>query len=319
MELSRHVRRYVNSLLKTSLQAREFPILIRYYLIINVMKILYTFCVENSWQPEPAQERRNDLNNQTNSKPSVLPYNERRKIMSAQANSKSSVLPSNERRKVMNTQIQSTSMKPMIRFIFILFAILVLSSCSSGDRTASTSCSIGERVTIDVTDARPREVFDLLSKQLNCKITVYPFFMHTVTVHMENVRASEILVAVIPQLDAKWIYNVDGRLSIMPLTPTDKRRANAWEETNRKFETRLPEGMVFENVPMSTVLAEISNASGLELTPMEGEGDRLVTIDVSGMTVQDALEAVVRDVDGEGHVVVKTWNGYAQRGIVDRP
>ena len=222
----------------------------------------------------------------------------------------------------MNTQTLSKSMKPMIRFFFILFAILVLTSCSSGDQAYSTSCSIGKRVTIDVTDARPREVFDQLSEQLNCKITVYPFFMHTVTVHMKNAKASDIIVAICPQLHAKWIYNVDGRLSIMPLTRIDTLRAHAWEEfeeMNRKFETRLPEGMVFENVLMSAVLEEISKASGLELTPMEGEGDRLVSVDVSGMTVQDALEAVVRDVDGEGHVVVKTWNGYAQRGIVDRP
>jgi hypothetical protein len=177
-------------------------------------------------------------------------------------------------------------------------------------------------VTIDVTDARPREVFDLLSKELNCKITVYPFFLHTVTVHMTNVRASEILVAVIQQLDAKYIYNVDGRLSIMPLTLLDNPRAEfnrQFAEMNRKFETRLPKGMVFENVTMSTVLEEISKASGLELTPMEGEGDRLVTVDVSGMTVTEALIAIVLDVNGEGHVVVKTWNGYAQRGIVDRP
>ena len=219
----------------------------------------------------------------------------------------------------MNTQTWSKSMKPMIRSLIILFAILVLSSCSTGGRAASTSCSIGKRVTIDVTNARPREVFDQLSDQLNCKITVYPFFMHTVTVHMKNAKASDILVAVCPQLDAKWIYNVGGRLSIMPLTRIDKESNRQFTEMNMKFKTRLPEGMVFENVPMSTVLEEISNASGLELTPMEGEGDLLVTTDVSGMTVDEALEAVVRYVDGEGSVVVKTWNGYAQRRLVDRP
>ena len=139
---------------------------------------------------------------QTNSKPPVLPSNERRKIMSTQVNSKPSVLQSNERSKVMNTQTLSKSMKPMIRFFFILFAILVLTSCSSGDQAYSTSCSIGKRVTIDVTDARPREVFDQLSKELNCKITVYPFFTHTVTVHMKNAKASDIFVAICPQLHA---------------------------------------------------------------------------------------------------------------------
>lgn len=226
----------------------------------------------------------------------------------------------------MKTQTWSRSMKSIARYLFILLGILALSSCSAGDRAASSSCAIERHVTIDVTDARPREVFDQLSKQLNCKITIFPFFLHTVTVHMKNVRASDILVAVIPQLDAKWIYNVGGQLSVMPLTPIDKRANKAREETfrqlaemNRKFETHLPEGMVFIDVPMETVLDEISNVSGLEITPMEGEADRLVTVDVSGNTVDKALETIVRYVDGEGSVVVKTWNGYAQRRLVDKP
>ena len=264
------------------------------------------------------------MNTKTNSNPSVFPIIERSQVMNTQTNSKSPVLPFDERRNKMNTKIFSARKLTNIGigFLFVLLVALALSSCSTGDRAVSTSCSINKRVTIDVTNARPRKVFDLLSNELNCRITVYPFFLHTVTVHMTNVRASEILVAVIQQLDAKYIYNVDGRLSIMPLTLLDNPREEfnrQFAEMNRKFETRLPKGMVFENVPMSTVLEEISKASGLELTPMEGEGDRLVTVDVSGMTVTEALIAIVLDVNGEGHVVVKTWNGYAQRGIVDRP
>ena len=264
--------------------------------------------------------------NQTNPNTICTSNYERRKLMNTLIISKPSVHPINERRNVMKTQTRSKFMDKRILFFSILLAVLVLSSCSSGDREASTSCSINKRVSIDVTDSRPRKAFDQLSKELNCKITVYPFFMHTVTVHMKNVRASEIIVALTQQLNAKYVYNVGERLSVMPLTPIDKWRAHYWEEfnrefaeMNRKFETRLPEGMVFEKVTMSTVLKEISNASSLEITPMQGEGDRLVTVDVSGMIVQDALEIVVRNVDGEGHVMVKTWNGYAQRGIVDRP
>jgi hypothetical protein len=221
--------------------------------------------------------------------------------MNPHTNSKPSVLPNNERRKIMNTKQKEKT----ILFVFILLAVLVLSSCSSGDRAASASCSIGKSVTIDVTDARPREVFDQLSNQLNCRITYYPFFMRTVTVHMENVRASEVIVAVCQQLDAKWIYNVDRRLSIMPLTPIDKTRTHAWEERNRILQSRLPEGMTFEDVPLSSVLEEISKASGLTIMPWKEEGDRKVTIDVSGMTVDEALKAVVLYVDGEGAVLIE--------------
>jgi hypothetical protein len=242
--------------------------------------------------------------------------------MNTQTNSKPSVLPSNEWSKVMNTQTRSKSMERIIRFLFILFAILALSSCIYGDRAASSSCSLGKRVTIDVTDARPREFFDQFSKELNCKITVYPFFMHTITVHMENVRASEILVAVCPQLDAKWIYNVGGQLSIMPLTARDKRNIQAQEEWWKKFEILLPQGMVFEEASVSSVLAEISAASGLEITPWEGEGDQKVTLDISGMTVNEALKAVVRQIeDCEGVVLIKSWDGHStsQYRLVDKP
>lgn len=226
----------------------------------------------------------------------------------------------------MNNQIRSKLIDPIIPFFLILTAILVLSSCSTGDRANSSRCSMEKHVTLDVTDARPREVFTQLSNKLNCKITIYPFFMHTITINMNDAPVYEILAAICPQIDAKYINNDDGHLSIMPLSPLEKWVLREREEffrqfaeMNRKFETPLPEGMDFENVPMSDVLEEISKASGLELTPMEGEGDRLVNVDVSGMTVQDALEVIVRDIDGEGNVMVKTGNGYAQRGIVDRP
>jgi len=222
----------------------------------------------------------------------------------------------------MNTQTNSKSMEKTIQFFFILLAVLVLSSCSAGDRAASTSCSLDKRVTIDVTDARPREFFDLLSNELNCRITVYPFFMHTVTVHMKNVRASEVLVAVLPQLDAKYIYNVGGRLSIMPLTARDKRNIQAQDEWWKKFEIILPQGMRFEDASVNSVLVEISAASGLEITPWDGEGDRKVTLDISGMTVSEALEAVVRQIDDcEGVVLVKSWDGHStsQYRLVDKP
>ena len=74
------------------------------------------------------------------------------------------------------------------------------------------------------------------------------------------------------------------------------------EDRNKKLQSLLPEGMSFEEVPLSTVLEEISQASGLTIKPWQAEGDRMVTVDVSGMTVNDALKAVVLDVDrGRGN------------------
>jgi len=97
----------------------------------------------------------------------------------------------------------------------------------------------------------------------------------------------------------------------------DKMQANYWEERNTRLQSHLPEGMSFEEVPLSTVLEEISKASGLVIKPWEGEGDRKVTINVSGMTVDEALKAVVRYVDGEGAVLIEqkyflhhSWGQY---------
>jgi hypothetical protein len=40
---------------------------------------------------------------------------------------------------------------------------------------------------------------------------------------------------------------------------------------------------------------------------------------VGGKTVNEALEAVVRQIDGEGVVMMKTWAGsWGQRRLVDK-
>jgi hypothetical protein len=94
-------------------------------------------------------------------------------------------------------------------------------------------------------------------------------------------------------------------LVLSSCTIIDKMQANYWEERNRILQSRLPEGMSFEEVPLSTVLEAISKASGLVIKPWEDEGDRKVTIDVGGMTVNEALKAIVLYVDGEGAVLIK--------------
>ena len=47
---------------------------------------------------------------------------------------------------------------------------------------------------------------------------------------------------------------------------------NKWvelEQGNRILQSRLPEGMVFEDVPLNTVLKEISQATGLTIKAVE--------------------------------------------------
>ena len=213
----------------------------------------------------------------------------------------------------MNTQTPSDSMRRMIRFLLFLFAVLVLSSFSPKNLANMSSCPVdmGMRVTIDVTDVEPRVVFDQLARELDCAIPVSPFFWKHVTLHVEHATVSEVLAAVCPQIGCKYILN-ETHLAIKPLTIVDEMRAKQWEEFNRMMEERnrtfqslLPEGMTFEDAPLSTVLEEISKACGLDIKPWKEEGDRKVTLDVSGMTLDEALKAVVLYVDGEGAVLIR--------------
>ena len=210
----------------------------------------------------------------------------------------------------MNTQTKSKSMIKMLEFLFGLLAVLALFSCFSRARAEDPSCYIdmGMRVTINVTDVKLQVVTDQLATNPDCAITVYPFFYKHVTVNVENATVSQVIGILCPQIKCKWILN-ENHLTIRPYTIIDKWQDNKWVELEQQrtiLQSLLPEGMAFENVPLSAVLKEISKACGLTIKAWKDEGERKVTMDVSGMTVDEALKAVIRYVDGEGAVLIKS-------------
>lgn len=212
----------------------------------------------------------------------------------------------------MNTQIRSKH-NSWIKFfapLFFLLVVLALSSCSSKARAEGSSCDVdmGMRVTINVADVKPQVVIDQLATNPDCAITLYPFVGKHVTLNVENATVSEVIGIICPQLKCKWILN-ENHLTIRPYTFIDKWQDNQWVELEQRtiiLQSSLPEGMVFEDVPLSTALKEISQACGLTIKPWEDEGDRKVTMDVSGMTVDEALKTVIRYADGEGAVLIKS-------------
>lgn len=229
----------------------------------------------------------------------------------------------------MNIYSRSKFIKEMIGYSIVLSVVLVLSSCSLVEQVDQPACFIdlGKRMTIDAADQDAQVIFDQLSKELNCTISVDPDIRQHLTLKMENATISEIL-AVICGEKKVCKYTYDGtHLSISRLSLLDKLRwrarlrddqaRDAWL---KKFSVRLPPGMQYEAAPVSRVLEEISTVSGLVITPWEDEGDRKVNLDLSGMTVDQALEAIVRYIDGEGVVMVETWNGgIAQHRIWGNP
>lgn len=230
--------------------------------------------------------------------------------MNLKNQTKSLIILNEEKENAMNTQTKSKSMIKMLGFLFALLAVLVLCSCAPKAQANKSSCDIdmGMRVTINVTDVKLQVVTDQLAANPDCAITVYPFFYKHVTVNVENATVSQVIGILCPQIKCKWILN-GNHLTIRPYTIIDKWQDNQWVELEQHrtiLQSLLPESMVFENVPLSAVLKEISKACGLTIKAWKDEGGRMVTMDVSGMTVNEALKAVIRYVDGEGAVLIKS-------------
>ena len=79
--------------------------------------------------------------------------------------------------------------------------------------------------------------------------------------------------------------------------------------------------MHFDGTPLQDVLDTIGKTAGLRLRPWKDEGDRKVTIDVGGKTVNEALEAILHQIDGEGVVMLRTGgrSSWGQYRLMDRP
>jgi hypothetical protein len=195
-------------------------------------------------------------------------------------------------------------------------ACLVLAIAAAPPASARTN--LGKRVTIDVTEATPQKVFELLAHELDCKITVDRAVKKPLTLRLVDKPASDIIVTICQSIECEWRF--DGKnLFIKPLSASRRRQAALTSEHSKKLESRLPAGMQFNSIPLKDVLYTIGKAAGLELRPWKDEGSRQVTIDVGGKTVVEALTAIVRQIDGEGVVMMRTWAGsWGQCRLVDR-
>jgi hypothetical protein len=205
---------------------------------------------------------------------------------------------------------------------------------------ASAQTSLDKRVTIDVTEVAPRQVMELLARAVGCTIAdgsdpllpvkkllgmkqecrffVDPAVTQPLTMRLVNVPVYSVLPLICQSIPCE--YRFDGTsVWLKPLSESRRRQTNAMEGHLRKLESRLPQGMRFDGATLTTALEAISKASGLELRPYKGEDDRKVTVDVSAKTVNEALEAIVRQINGEGVVMIRSWDGsMAQYRLVDR-
>ena len=199
---------------------------------------------------------------------------------------------------------------------YAVTACLVLAIAAAPPASAQTN--LGKRVTIDFTGAAPQKVFELLAHELDCEITVDRAVKKPLTLRLVDRPASDIIVTICQSIKCEWRF--DGKnLFIKPLSAGRRRQIASMEEHSRKLESRLPTGMHFDGTPLKDMLNTIGKAAGLKLRPWKEEGSRKVTIDVGGRTVNEALEAVVRQIDGEGVVMTQPWGGsWSQYRLVDK-
>ena len=204
--------------------------------------------------------------------------------------------------------------------------------------SVSAQTSLNKRVTIDVTAVPPRDVVALLARAVGCtmdggadpappaakpqaerqtcRFHVDPAVTQPLTIRLVDVPVDAALGMICQSIPCE--YRFDGtNVWLKPLSESRKRMTSAMQDYFRKLESRLPPGMRFDGVTLASVLEAIGKAAGLELKPYKAEGDRRVTLEVGGKTVNEALEAVVRQVNGEGVVMIRSWQGsMAQYRVV---
>jgi type II secretory pathway component GspD/PulD (secretin) len=191
---------------------------------------------------------------------------------------------------------------------FVVAACLILSLAIAVAPASSAQTDLGKRVTINVTQVAPGEAFEFIARELGCTITVDPAVEKPLTVQVVDMPVTDVITVICRSIERE--YRFDGKnLLIKPLSAGRRRQMASMEEHSRKLDSRLPAGMRFDDTPFKDVLDIIGEAAGLELRPWKDEGSRKVTIDGGCKTVNGALEVLVRQIDGEGVVMMKTWAG----------
>jgi len=169
--------------------------------------------------------------------------------------------------------------------------------------SALAQADLGKRVSVDVNAVTPQEAFGSLARSLDCEVSIDPAVQQPVTLRVVNVTARTALSAICESIGCR--YRLDGKKLV--IEPLSSKAEYSVVESRKKadqllgiFKKPMPQGMRFENAPLSSVLAAISDASGFEITVEPLEADKKVTVDLSGRTIQDALKWVMDSAGGTG-------------------
>ncbi len=125
---------------------------------------------------------------------------------------------------------------------YVVAACFVLSLAFAAAAPAPAQTDLGKRVTINVTQVAPSEVFDLLARELDCTITVDPAVKKPLTLKGVDMPVTDILIMICRSIECE--YRFDGKnLFIKPLSASRTHQVASMGEHSRKLESRLPTGM----------------------------------------------------------------------------
>ena len=164
--------------------------------------------------------------------------------------------------------------------------------------TAWSQSSLHGRVSIAFDGAHSSDVFQVLAKSLDCELSLDQKVKQVVTVLLSNVTRQTALDAICLSVGCHWRIE-SGRLIIEPLAKAETSvLTSRLIPLKNGLERRLPLNMRFESVPLRMVLDDVFKQAQVSYC-LFGESvseTTLVTIDVSGRTVSDAITQVLENV-----------------------
>ena len=167
------------------------------------------------------------------------------------------------------------------------------------------------RLSIDVNGVAPRQVLESIARAADCTLALDPNVTRRVTMRVSRITVRTALDAVCESIGCAWkVEKGSLRVDAQAGRGVDERL----DRLKQRVERRLPPSMKFEGIPLREVLAALSKAGGDRFTASDADAGRIVTVDLGGYTVGDALTHLMKAAGcSSGHV---QWSPAASADAV---
>jgi hypothetical protein len=159
------------------------------------------------------------------------------------------------------------------------------------------------KVTLDLNGVAPLAAFRAVAAEIDVGVTVSPSVTDPVNIAVRHVTARTALNAMCESIGCQWNLT-DGILVVKPVRDSAadtqyKVRVEGRATTPEgqaileAFKRKLPSDMRFDNAPLEEVSRRLSESVGLPVKLNCKDPDvKTLTLDLSGLTLASALEAI---------------------------